>query len=89
MNLSLQPVTITSKLKLPKSPAVPKIHTVQISRAANGLSVTHHLTTGPAKHFVFHDPKKMVRHIRHIQKSDWMHPNMDQDATRIDNTLNL
>jgi hypothetical protein len=93
MQNSVQPAIPASigipKLKLPKIPGVPKLIHVDINKVGNGFNVKHSFHAHPPKQFVFHKASKMLAHIKRIQNSDWLHPNVDRDAKRITGVLNL
>jgi hypothetical protein len=72
-----------------KPPKLPKIHKLSIARVKNGLLVTHHFNGAKPQQFSFQNPAKMLTHLRRTLGTQWLHPNVDKEATRIDSELNI
>ena len=63
---------------IPKVASVPKIAQVKIRNLGGGQThVTHTMSSGPSKEFVFQDPNKMVTHLRRLERTEWLHPMKD------------
>jgi hypothetical protein len=69
--------------------ALPKIKHLSIAKVKNGFLVNHHFNGAATKQFAFDNPKKALTHLRRTLATEWLHPNVDKEATRIDKELNI
>ena len=70
-------------------PAAPKLSHIEVKPAGKGLQATHVYHGGPSKQFVFKKPTDLAAHIKKVQGSEWLHPNVQRSSGKIDRLLDI
>jgi hypothetical protein len=70
-------------------PTTPKLRGITISPAKNGAVVSHEFHGARPKQFVFHDPAKMTQHLNRALRTEWLHPNVQTEAAKIDRDIDV
>jgi hypothetical protein len=83
--LGYHPPRPAGRVATPPALKPPKLAMVSVRPGKNsiggfGASVTHHMTNGGKKSFVFTDPMKFGQHLARLGRSQWRQPGKNEAA---------